>query len=62
MNIAGVSLNLPVFHVTEDEIKAQSDPDLYEDEVGISEMVLDLDPIKSSVRGVRERTSGVAKS
>jgi glycine reductase len=56
--LAGVSLNLPVYHITEDEIKAQSDPDLYEDEVGISEMVLDLEPIKMSVKSVRERTTG----
>ena len=56
--LAGVALNLPVYHVTEDEIKSQSDPEIYEDEVGISEMVLDLDPIKSSVRAVRERTTG----
>ena len=59
--LAGVALNLPVFHVTEEEIKSQSDPDLYEEEVGISEMVLDLDPIRESVRKVRERSSGAGK-
>ena len=56
--LAGVSLNLPVFHVTEDEIKSQSDPELYEDEVGIAEMVLDVDSITESVRNVRSRNEG----
>ena len=56
--LAGVSLNLPVFHVTEDEIKSQSDPELYEDEVGLAEMVLDVDSITESVRKVRSRNEG----
>lgn len=56
--LAGVALNLPVFHVTEDEIKSQSDPELYEDEVGIAEMVLDVDSITESVRNVRSRNEG----
>lgn len=51
--LAGVSLGLPVYHVTEDEIKDQIDPDLYADELEISEMVLDIDEISNAVKNVR---------
>ena len=58
--LAGVSLGLPVYHVTEDEVKSQADNAVYDDEVGIAEMVLELDAIKDSVKTVRERVSGTA--
>ncbi len=56
--LAGVSLGLPVYHVTEDEVKSQADTSVYDDEVGIAEMVLEVDAIKDSVKTVRERVAG----
>jgi hypothetical protein len=55
--LAGTALGLPVFHVTEDEIKSRVDPRLYEAEVGVAEMVLDLPVIQDAVKKVRERSS-----
>lgn len=55
--LAGTALGLPVYHVTEDEIKAQVDSTLYDEEVGMAEMVLDVDQIREAVKTVRERSS-----
>ncbi len=51
--LAGVNLGLPVYHITEPEIKSQIDPDVYQEQVGISEMVLDTDEIIDALRQVR---------
>ena len=51
--LAGVNLGLPVYHITEPEIKAQIDPDVYQEQVGITEMVLDIDEIIDALRQVR---------
>ena len=58
--LAGVALGLPVYHVIEDEVKSQIDPDLYDEEIGIAEMVLAVDEIKASARKVRERATPAA--
>ncbi len=55
--LAGVALALPVFHVTEDAIKSQVDAGLYDDEIGVTEMVLPVDEITEAVKQVRERAS-----
>ena len=52
--LAGVSLKLPVYHIAEPEIKAQVDPAVYQDQVGITEMVLDTDGIGETLKQVRE--------
>lgn len=54
--LAAVPLGLPVFHILEDEIKAQVDPDVYETQVGIMEMALDTAAIVRSVQAVRGTT------
>ena len=51
--LAGVSLGLPVYHITEPEIKSQIDPDVYQEQGGITEMVLDIDEIIDALRQVR---------
>ena len=51
--LAGVNLGLPVYHITEPEIKSQIDPDVYKEQVGITEMVLDIDEIIDALRQVR---------
>jgi betaine reductase len=52
--LAGVSLELPVYHIMEPEIKSQVDTRIYEEQVGITEMVLDTDQIIESLQKVRE--------
>ena len=46
-------MNLPVYHITEPEIKAQIDPDIYEDQVGLTEIVLDTGEIREVLSRVR---------
>lgn len=54
--LAGVPLGLPVYHILEPEIKAQVDPQVYEEQVGMMEMVLEGEKIVHSVRKRREET------
>ena len=51
--LAGVSLELPVFHIVEPEIKSQVDPELYQDQVGLAEMVLDTEGIFAVLQTIR---------
>ena len=51
--LAGVSLGLSVYHICEPEVKAEIDPDVYEDQVSMMEMVLDLDDIRDEMESVR---------
>ncbi len=55
--LAGVALGLPVYHVTEDEVKDQADPTVYEEEIGIAEMVLEVDELREAAKKVRDRVS-----
>ena len=43
--LAGVPLGLPVYHILEPEIKAQIDPELYQEHVGLLELTVDVDEI-----------------
>jgi hypothetical protein len=58
--LAGTALGLPVYHVTEQEIKGQVDAGLYDQEAGVAEMVLDLPVIQDAVKKVRERANGAS--
>ncbi len=51
--LAGIGLNLPVYHVTEAEIKEQVDPQVYEDHIGLAELAMDVDGIADALRQVR---------
>jgi hypothetical protein len=51
--LAGISLKLPVFHITEPEIKNQMDPEIYAAEIGLTEMAIDVDEIRKAMREVR---------
>jgi len=55
--LAGVALGLPVYHIIEPEIKQEIDPQVYEEQVGIVEMVLDVDAIANAVKSIREQYS-----
>ena len=51
--LAGVRLELPVYHIVEPEIKSQIDPEVYQEQVGLTEMVLDTEDIFETLQGVR---------
>jgi betaine reductase len=55
--LAGVSLKLPVYHVTEPEIRALVEPSVYAEQIELMEMALDTEAIHLAMRGVRERTA-----
>ena len=55
--LAGVSLGLPVYHVTEPEIKEISDGSVYRDQIELSEMAMETDKIWERIRTVRDRTA-----
>jgi hypothetical protein len=51
--LAGAQLGLPVYHVTEPEVKAEVAPEVYDEHVALMAMVLDVDDIIDAVREVR---------
>ena len=51
--LAGIALGLPVFHILEAEVKNQIAPELYERQIGLSEMALDAETIISAMQKVR---------
>ena len=51
--LTGVSLGLPCYHICEPEIKDEVDPDVYEEQVGMMEMVLDVDVIIEEMTDIR---------
>ena len=53
--LTGVSLKLEVYHVCEPEIKEQIPADLYDEQIGMMEMVLDIDDIISEMNAIREQ-------
>lgn len=53
--LAGVALGLRVYHVVEDELKNEYNADVYEEQCGMMEMVLDVDAIKQEVGSMREQ-------
>jgi glycine reductase len=55
--LAGVSLKLPVYHVTEPEVRALVDPAVYAQQVELMELALDTQAIHRAVRGIRDRTT-----
>ena len=53
--LAGVTMNLPVFHIMEPEIKTQIDPEVYEKELGLMGIALDVDKIIQGLNRVRQK-------
>jgi len=51
--LAGVPLGLRVYHAVEPEFKESVDADVYDDQVGMMEMVLDVDAIVEQVSSIR---------
>jgi len=53
--LAGVRLELPVFHITEERVKALVPADVYASQVGLAEVALDTEAIVDAVQRVRAR-------
>lgn len=51
--LTGVQLGLRVYHVCEEAIKSQIPEDVYEEQVGMMEMVLDVDDISNEMSSIR---------
>lgn len=56
-SLAGVQLGLSTFHVVEPEFKDSVDMEIYEEQIGMMEMVLDVDEIISEMKSIREQFS-----
>ena len=55
--LAGVSLRLPVYHILEPELKDVIPEDIYEENLGIWTMTLDINEIGKRFRAIREKSS-----
>ncbi len=55
--LAGVQLGLKVYHAVEPEFKEAVDADVYEDQIGMMEMVLEVDEIINEVKSMRDEHS-----
>ena len=53
--LAGVQLGLSVFHVCENEIKDEVDSSVYDNQVSMMEMVMDVDDIANEMTSIREQ-------
>lgn len=54
-SLAGVQLGLRVYHVVETQFKEYVDNAVYEDQIGMMEMVLDVDSIVAEMNSMREQ-------
>ena len=52
--LAGVELGLGVYHMVEPEIKDECNAEIYDEQCGMMEMVLDVDTIIEEVKNVRD--------
>jgi len=52
--LTGVQLGLSVYHCCEPQFKEAVDEDIYEDQIGMMEMVLDLDEIIEEMTDIRD--------
>ncbi len=53
--LTGVQLGLRVYHVCEPEIKSEVDEAIYDEQVSMMEMVIDVDDIISEMTSIREQ-------
>lgn len=56
-SLAGVSLGLAVYHCVEPEFKEAVSFDVYDEQVGMMEMVLDVDAIVQEMSSIRTQYS-----
>lgn len=53
--LAGVQLGLEVYHILESKVKDEVSPDVFDEQVGMMEMVLDVDAISEEMSSIREQ-------
>lgn len=53
--LTGVQLGLKVYHICEPEVKAEVDAAIYDEQVGMMEMVLDIDDIVKEMTEIRKQ-------
>lgn len=53
--LTGVQLGLTVYHACEPEMKAEFDPAVYDEQISMMEMVLDVDDICNEMKSVRDQ-------
>ena len=53
--LTGVQLGLTVYHVCEPEMKEEFDPAVYDDQISMMEMVLDVDDIIGEMSAIRDQ-------
>ena len=53
--LTGVQLGLRVYHACEPEVKEEFDQAVYDEQIGMMEMVLDVDDIVSEMTSIREQ-------
>jgi betaine reductase len=46
--LAGVPLGLPVVHILEEDVKEQADAAVYDEQVGLLEMTLDIERVRAA--------------
>jgi glycine/sarcosine/betaine reductase complex component A len=56
--LAGVQLGLPVVHILEDDVKQDVDPEIWEEQVGLLEMTLDVEQIQRAAETFPGRDGG----
>lgn len=55
--LAGVALGLSVYHAVEPEFKEAVNADVYEDQISMMEMVLDVDELINELSSIRSQFS-----
>jgi betaine reductase len=50
-------LKLPCYHICEPEIKAEIDEAVYDEQISMMEMVLDIDDICEEMNAIREQVA-----
>lgn len=55
--LAGKALGLRVYHAVEPEFKDEVPADVYDDQIGMMEMVLEVDDIIAEMKSIREQYS-----
>lgn len=53
--LAGVSLGLAVYHICEPEIKEEVDEGIYDEQISMMEMVLDVEDIINEMTAIRNQ-------
>jgi betaine reductase len=53
--LTGVSLGLKVYHICENEIKSEVDQNVYDEQISMMEMVLDVDAIAQEMQSIRQQ-------